>query len=599
MFFGATSSRAVHIMDPMSRHAEIATSPAGPNPAGGTQSLERAIALLRAVADAETGGARLADLMTGVGLSKATAHRLLMALARDGLVEQDGRSKRYHLGPDLVALGDLAALRHRPPVAPLPTQAPALPQPPETAPPPPALPSPPALMVRPSAFLRAEYRGDSIALATLLCDRHVRAADGARAALLHESVAGQTTELSFARLARDSARFATVLAGMGVGAGDRVAVLLPKGPELLITALAIWRLGGVYMPLFTTYTASAVAYRLADSDARAIVTNGFLRRKVPRDNTRPVVTVEGDEAFGPDAVPFWSSLHEAAPLAEVARYREGDAFALIYTSESEPTPLGVSLPVKALSGIEQYMRIGLDLRDDDIYWNMADPGWAYGAYYGLVGPLLLGRTTIFCDGPYDVRQGYRMLTKFGVTNLTAAPSQIRAWHGADPGVSHQFALRILSVVGEPLPPDLIAWANRTVKVPLLDQYGQRETGIFIVNRYDPDGIGRYDSDAPEDGDAVQPPSGSLGRPMPGFRVVILDPDGREAPVGGAGEIAIDVDHSPLFWFESYANNPERTARRFRHGRRYYLTGDRAFLDADGNIHYRGRASDAIQMQQGE
>lgn len=594
MFFVAVSRHTVHMMDLMNSPADIAAPSAAPNAAGGTQSLERAIALLRAVADAETDGARLADLMTGVGLSKATTHRLLMALARDGLVEQDGRSKRYHLGPDLVALGDLAALRHRPPAPP---SLPALPPSPEAAAP--VQPSPPALMVRPSAFLRPEYRGDSIALATLLCDRHVRAADGARAALLHESVAGQTTELSFARLARDSARFAAVLAGMGVGPGNRVAVLLPKGPELLITALAIWRLGGVYMPLFTTYTASAVAYRLADSDARAIVTNGFLRRKVPRDNTRPVVTVEGDEAFGPDAMPFWSSLHEAAPLAEVARYREGDAFALIYTSESEPTPLGVSLPVKALSGIEQYMRIGLDLRDDDIYWNMADPGWAYGAYYGLVGPLLLGRTTIFCDGPYDVRQGYRMLTKFGVTNLTAAPSQIRAWHGADPGVSHQTALRILSVVGEPLPPDLIAWANRTVKVPLLDQYGQRETGIFIVNRYDPEGIGRYESEGPDGADPVQPASGSLGRPMPGFRVVILDPDGREAPVGGAGEIAIDVDHSPLFWFESYANNPDRTAQRFRHGRRYYLTGDRAFLDADGNIHYRGRASDAIQMQQGE
>ncbi|WP_244433935.1 AMP-binding protein [Azospirillum sp. B506] len=310
----------------MNSHADIVPPAAAASAAGGTQSLERAIALLRAVADAESDGARLADLMAGVGLSKATAHRLLMALARDGLVEQDGRSKRYHLGPDLVALGDLAALRHRPPA---PSPPPALPQPPEAAPPPMAQPSPPTLMVRPSAFLRPEYRGDSIALATLLCDRHVRAADGARAALLHESVAGQTTELSFARLARDSARFAAVLAGMGVGAGDRVAVLLPKGPELLITALAIWRLGGVYMPLFTTYTASAVAYRLADSEARAIVTNGFLRRKVPRDNTRPVVTVEGDEAFGPDAVPFWSSLHAAAPLAEVARYRESDAFALI------------------------------------------------------------------------------------------------------------------------------------------------------------------------------------------------------------------------------------------------------------------------------
>ncbi|MBP2300599.1 AMP-binding protein [Azospirillum picis] len=566
--------------------------PATPPAAGGTQSLERAIALLRAVAAAEPDGARLADLMAAVGLSKATAHRLLMALAREALVDQDMRSKRYHLGSGLVPLGELAQWRRG-----IDPPSPATSQPPETGSGLPVAgspfpePQPPAPAARPSAFLRPEYRGISIPLAHLLCDRHVRAADGARAALLHESVAGQTTELSFARLARDSARFATVLAGLGVRRGDRVAVLLPKGPELLITALAIWRLGGVYMPLFTTYTTAAVAYRLADSEARAIVTNGFLRRKVPRDNTRPVVTVEGDEAFGPDAVPFWSSLHDAAPLAEVARYRECDAFALIYTSESEPTPLGVSLPVKALSGIEQYMRIGLDLRDDDIYWNMADPGWAYGAYYGLVGPLLLGRTTIFCDGPYDVRQGYRMLTKFGVTNLTAAPSQIRAWHGADPGVSHQFALRILSVVGEPLPADLIAWANRTVRVPLLDQYGQRETGIFIVNRYDPDG-----ADSP---DAVQPPSGSLGRPMPGFRVVVLDPDGREAPVGGQGEIAIDVDHSPLFWFESYANSPDRTARRFRHGRRYYLTGDRAFLDEDGNIHYRGRASDAIQMQQGE
>lgn len=542
------------------------TAESGTGAPAGTQSLERAISLLRTVATHGADGARLSDLMAQTGLSKPTAHRLLTALAREGLVEQDGETRRYHLGSELEVLGRIAGARHRPD------------DPAESD----------AGEVRASAFLRPEYRGDAIPLADLLCDRHART-DGARAALLHESVAGQTTELSFARLATDSARFATVLRGLGVAAGDRVAVLLPKGPELLIAALAIWRLGGVYMPLFTTYTPSAVSYRLADSDARAVVTTGFLRRKLPRDNIRPVVTVEGDEAFGPgaDTVLFWSSLHEAAPLEETARYAEGSPFALMYTSEVEPTPLGVSLPVKALSGIEQYMRVGLDLRDDDIYWNMADPGWAYGAYYGLVGPLLLGRTTIFCDGPYDVRQGYRMMTKFGVTNLTAAPSQIRAWHSADPeGGTRTLALRILSVVGEPLPPELIAWANRLLKVPLLDQYGQRETGIFIVNRYDPDGTNH-------------PRDGSLGRPMAGFRVVVLDQDGREAPVGGGGEIAIDVDKSPLFWFEAYSNDPDRTASRFRHGRRYYLTGDWAFLDAEGNIHYRGRTSDAIPMQQGD
>jgi len=536
---------------------------------GGTQSLERAIALLRMVAAGSPDGARLTDLMAGTGLSKATVHRLLAALAREGLVEQDAASRRYFLGPDLDALGQVAAARHR-----------GLPLP--------GAPVPAVDGVRPSAFLRPEYQGDSIALATLLCDRHARA-NGTTAALLHESVAGQTTELSFARLSQDSMRLATVLADLGVGKGDRVAVLLPKGPELLIAALATWRLGAVYMPLFTTYTRDAIAFRLTDSQTRAVITNGSLSRKVPRDpaRRRAVIMVEGDEALSGvhHDVLFWSALHAAVPRDSVTAYAADDPFALIYTSEAEAPPLGVPLPVKALAGIEQYMRVGLDLRDDDIYWNMADPGWAYGAYYGLIGPLLLGRTTIFCDGPYNVQQGYRMLTKFGVTNLTAAPSQVRAWHsrGSIP-VPDKLALRSIAVVGEPLPDDLIEWVTQTLGVPLLDQYGQRETGIVIVNRYAP-------------GTMANRREGSLGRPMPGYRVVVLDREGREAPVGGEGEIAIDTANSPLFWFRSYANDQERTARRFRHGRRYYLTGDWAVLDADGNVHYRGTGSDAIPMQQ--
>ncbi|MGQ9365812.1 AMP-binding protein [Azospirillum sp. A39] len=527
----------------------------------GTQSLERAIALLRAVAAKGEAGARLADLMAEAGLSKATAHRILAALVRDGLMEQDGGTRRYHLGRALAALGKVAAARHR---------------------------SAAAAEVSASAYSRAEYRGKDVAVAALLCDRHLRGRGG-RAALLHESVAGQTTELSFSRLARESRRFATVLAGLGVGKGDRVAVLLPKGPELLITAVAAWRLGAVYMPLFTTFDPPAVAVRLADSAARVVVTRDFLRHKIPHDpaGRRAVVTVESEETFanGPShAVPFWSSLHDAAPLERVAGYGVDDPFALIYTPETDRTPLGIPVCVWALAGVEQYMRVGLDLRDDDIYWNMADPGWAYGVYYGLMGPLLLGRTTILCDGPYDARQSYRVLTKYGVTNLTAAPSQVRALRDADPSVvPAQLALRVLSTVGEPLSADLVEWASGTLKVPLFDQYGQSETGVFIVNRYDPD----------------QPPDaggGSLGSALPGYRVVVLDAEGREAPVGGEGEIAIDRDASPLFWFDGYADAAERTAHRFRHGHRYYLTGDWACLGDDGTIRYRGRVSDAVLMQ---
>lgn len=553
----------VHIMDPMS------VTDIAPPPPGGTQSLERAIGLLRAVAARAPEGARLADLVVACGLPKPTTRRLLAALAREGLIEQDEASRRYHLGPGLDALGRIAAARRRPE----PVEAPA---------------------AGASAFLRPEYRGAAVPLATLLCDRHARTTGG-RPALLHESVAGQTTELSFARLAVDSGRLASVLAGLGVAKGTPVAVLLPKGPELLIAALAIWRLGGVYMPLFTTYTPRNIAVRLADSGAGLVVTTGPLRHKLPNGGRRlPLVMVEGDEALrdGHDAVLFWSALHGAPARDAVATYGEGEPFALIYTSDTDEAPLGLSVPVKALAGIEQYMRIGLDLRDDDVYWNMADPAWAYGAYYGLIGPLLLGRTTLFCDGPYDVRQGYRMLTKFGVTNLTAAPSQVRAWNRAAPeGTPERLALRIMSAVGEPLPPELVAWATGTLRVPLLDQYGQRETGIVMVNRYAVVDTAGSAGQRPEDG--------SLGRPMPGYRVIVLDADGREAPVGQAGEIAIDVESSPLFWFDAYTNNPARSRARFRHGPRWYLTGDWAFRDADGNIHYRGRVSDAVIMQQSE
>ncbi|WP_029010030.1 AMP-binding protein [Azospirillum halopraeferens] len=527
----------------------------------GTQSLERAIALLRVVAAKGEAGARLADLMAAAGLTKATTHRMLAALVREGLLEQDEATRRYHPGRELAALGRAAAARYR-------SAAPE---------------------VSASAYSRAEYRGKEVAVATLLCDRHLRGRGG-RAALLHENVAGQTTELSFARLARESRRLASVLAGLGVARGDRVAVLLPKGPELLITAVAAWRLGAVYMPLFTTFDPPAVAVRLADSAARVVVTRDSLRHKIPRDpaGRRSVVTVESEEGFAngsADAVPFWSALHDAAPLDTVASYGVDDPFALIYTPETDRHPLGIPVCVWALAGVEQYMRVGLDLRDDDTYWNMADPGWAYGVFYGLIGPLLLGRTTIFCDGPYDARQSYRVLTKHGVTNLTAAPSQVRTLRDADPSVvPAQLALRVLSTVGEPLPADLTEWATGALKVPLFDQYGQSETGVFIVNRYDPD-------------QPAEAGAGSLGRALPGYRVVVLDAEGREAPVGGVGEIAIDRDHSPLFWFDGYANAPERTAHRFRHGHRYYLTGDWACLGADGTIRYRGRVSDAVLMQQ--
>jgi acetyl-CoA synthetase len=141
-------------------------------------------------------------------------------------------------------------------------------------------------------------------------------------------------------------------------------------------------------------------------------------------------------------------------------------------------------------------------------------------------------------------------------------------------------LRIASSVGEVTSKDLAEWAVRRLGVTLYDQYGQAELGIPIGNFHAP---------------AFDRPlrSGSIGTVTPGFHALVLDPQGRELPAGANGELAFDVTKSPLFWFAGYYNDEARTAQRFRHGRRYYLTGDLVRMDSDGHFHYLGAIGDVI------
>lgn len=528
----------------------------------GAQSLSRAVAVLRAVAAAPPQGARLADLMSATGLSKPTAHRLAAALVHEGLLAYDPATRLYGLGAFCLSLGQRAG-------APASEAAGES----ETAP-------------LPSLYQRPEYRGEAVALAHLLCDRHLPA-KRAHPAMIHESVSGQTSELTFGRLAEYSSRFARVLTTIGIRKGDRVAVMLPKGVELIIAALAIWRVGAVYMPLFSTYSASAVNARLEAGGVKAIVADRVLVERARKyiKPTTPVFLLEGDHINRIEGrvTQFWSSLYEAEPLAEAATYGESDPFIMTYSAKTVEPRYGLLTPVRALAEIEQYMRHGLDVRDEDVFWNMTDQGWEYGIFYGLVGPLLIGSSILFCDGPYDVSQGYRVLSKFRVTNLTAAPSQIKAWRRGDPAAaSHQLALRIVTVGGEPLPRDIIAWVTQKLGVPLVNQYGHREAGMIVGMKHDP-----HD---PRSLNRV-----SVGRVAPGFALVVLDEAGQELGVGARGILAIHVPRSPLFWFRAYSGDEAATNARFRFGSGYYIIGDTGHMDADGCIHYAGEVSHAIPM----
>jgi acetyl-CoA synthetase len=527
-----------------------------------TQSVERALSLLREVAARGHRGARLTDLVADSGFPKPTVRRLLATMIRESFIEQDEQTRRYYLGADAFVLGTIAAARfgiHKLPAGPL---------------------------SRLAAMSYAKYSGNAIPLAALLCDRHADVGRDSAVALVHENAAGRTARLTYVELMERSKRFASVLKSLGVAKGQRIATLLPKGPELLIAVVALWRLGAVHVPLFTAFGAEAISYRLADSNSCVVITNGTFRNRIADDisaSTR-VITVESEGAATAwrGDVFFWSALHAAQPIDTVTELAGDDPFLLVYTTGAADAPKGVPIPVRALASIEEYMRLALDVRDDDVYWNTADAGWAYGIWFAIIGPLLLGQSTLLYDGPFDAARIYRILTKHGVTNLAAAPSWYNALRAADDDFDSaaNLRLRVASSAGEPLSAEVVRWALERLGVPLHNHYGQTELGMVVANHHAP---------------ALQRPlrSGSIGQPMPGFRVVIIDARGREAPPEQKGEIAIDTEKSPLFWFSGYHNDPAHTAERFRHGRRYYMTGDLASMYADGDVYYLGPAEDVI------
>ena len=438
--------------------------------------------------------------------------------------------------------------------------------------------------------LLATYGGREVCVAHLICDRH--AEDPDRVALRHEEADGRTGQLTFAELRDASARFAGALRDLGVSRGDRVATLLPRTPELLIATLALWRIGAVHVPMFTAFGPLPIRHRLRDSAARVIVTDEQQRPKLDMVLNGPdglgasaphvVVVTPGDrQADQRSDISFWAALGAARPVHTPVVIGGDDLFLLPYTSGTTGSSKGVEVPARALASFEAYMRFGYDLRDDDVFWNMADPGWAYGLYYALIGALLLGHTTLFYNAPFDAEGTYRVLERYGVTNFAAAPTAYRALRaaGVPAGLKDRLRLRVASSAGEPLNPDIIAWAEEHLGVPIYDQYGQTEHGMMVNNHH-----------APSLRRPIRP--GSMGHPTPGFRIVILDDDGRELGPGQQGQIAIDCPVSPLYWFRGYRGAPERTAERFVDGR-YYLTGDAAYADEDGYTFAGGRTDDII------
>ena len=409
--------------------------------------------------------------------------------------------------------------------------------------------------------------------AVLCCDRHC---GGNRVALTAVARDGSSRRFSFEDLRDRSERLARVLREQGIMAGDIVAGLLPRLPELLVTVLAVWRLGAVYQPLFTAFGPKAIAHRVGTSNARVIVSDAANRPKLDEVQTRArIITVADGEAVPPGDLDFHVALGRAEPgLAPVPRGSE-DPFLIMFTSGTTGPAKPLFVPLRALVPYVIYVRDAVGLRPEDRYWNFADPGWAYGLYYAVAAPLAMGRETLFYDGPFSVESTVAIIRDHGVTNLAGAPTAYRLLMAAGPQavLPVRGLLRAVSSAGEPLNPEVIRWFDEHLGAPIHDHYGQTEMGMVLCNHH-----------------ALAHPvhPGAAGFSMPGFRVVVVDDDGIELPAGVSGHLAVDLARSPLFTFVGYHGMATPSL-----GKRHYFTGDTAELNADGSISFVGRADDVI------
>ena len=408
-----------------------------------------------------------------------------------------------------------------------------------------------------------------------MCDRW--AADPKRVALFHQGPDGESSVHTFAELQKAAAQFANYLSSQGIGKGDRVAGLLPRSPELLIVILGTLRVGGVYQPLFTAFGSGAISYRLERAGTRLVITDAAnIHKLADVEACPPVLCVAPEKAQeGVPADDFYQVLSSQSDQCEPVMITGADPFLQMFTSGTVGKSKGVAVPARALLGFYMYMRDAIDLRPEDAFWNVADPGWAYGLYYAVVGPLMMGHSTHLNEQPFTPETTYDMIRKYKITNFAAAPTAYRLLKANDQILpeGEKLGLRVASSAGEPLNPEVLNWVTRRHDCLVLDHYGQTETGMTCCNFH-----------------AYTHPQkpGSMGYSVPGHRVVALNGNFEEAGEGEIGQLAVDVEQSPLFFFDGYTWGEKNPF----HGR-YYLTGDMALAHGDGSFSFSGRDDDII------
>ena len=447
-------------------------------------------------------------------------------------------------------------------------------------------------------------------------DRHVEAGNGDRIALLWEGEPGDQRQISYAELTDEVKRVASVLEGLGIGAGDRVAIYLPMIPEAVAAMLAVARVGAIHSVVFGGFSADSLRSRIDDAGAKLVITadGGYRKGKVfplkpavdqalqdrnglgTQDTVEHVLVVrrgenavdwiDGRDLWWHDTVPQASAEHVAQPFPA-----EQPLF-ILYTSGTTGKPKGILHTSGGyLTQAAFTHRAVHDIHPEtDVYWCTADVGWITGHSYVVYGPLASGGTQVLYEGTPDSPhpgRWWEIVEKYGVTVLYTAPTAIRSFMKIGRATAQKFdlsSLRLLGSVGEPINPEAWMWYREVIgsgTAPIVDTWWQTETGAIMVSALP--GV-------------TETKPGSAQVPLPGISVDVVDEDGSAVGNGNGGLLVVTEPWPSML--RGIWGDPNRFVETYWakfQDRGYYFAGDGARLDDDGDVWFLGRVDDVMNV----
>jgi acetyl-CoA synthetase len=395
-------------------------------------------------------------------------------------------------------------------------------------------------------------------IAADVCDKHPRE----KLAMIHEDFRGTVREVRWGEMQDSSNRFANVLESHGVGRGDRVAMLLPPTPETAAAFFGTWKVGAILLSMSVLYGDEGIRHRVTDSQAKVLVTNAENADRIERSLVEHVLVLD-------DAL-----LASGSTAYQCADTSADDPAQLYYTSGTTGLAKGIVHAHRYILAHEEFIYCH-DVRDGERFHGMGEWAWAAGIC-PLIGPWRMGALQCVYqrEGGFDPGKQLDFLSRHEVANVFGTPTAIRSMMGiGDAGTRYPQKFRIVCSAGEPLNPEAIRWFREQYGITVLDFYGLTESYPLCGNF-----------------PFMDVREGSMGKPLPGWDVAILDEDEQPVASGERGEICLRARSNPHYPL-GYWNRPDDTKHVFEGD--WFHTKDAARTDEDGYYWYEGRADDVI------